>query len=161
MTCHQRLPLHYLSVDKGSHFFYLHVIFDELQYLYKIKLWLQIWLKCSWTMVVLLYISAESRLWRRDAQSEQITVFVTFLGKPLKWWSTLALFMRGIMSACFCRISQHHQEYSSTTEFQRPSLIFLPSENYNLHFMGYKNPYLSSLLVTCHQNSRLYGVCWQ
>ena len=24
--------------------------------------------------------------------------------------------------------------------------------------MGHKNPYLSSLLVTCHQSSRLYGV---
>ena len=34
----------------------------------------------------------------------------------------------------------------------------MPTENYNLPFMGHKSPYLSSLLVTCHQSSRLYGV---
>ena len=48
--------------------------------------------------------------------------------------------------------------YSSTTEYQRTSLTILPTENYNLPFMGHKIPYLSSLLVTCHQSSRLYGV---
>ena len=48
--------------------------------------------------------------------------------------------------------------YSSTIEYQRASLKNLPTENYNLPFMGHKNPYLSSLLVTCHQSSRLYGV---
>ena len=35
------------------------------------------------------------------------------------------------------------------------SLTILPTENYNLPFMGHKIPYLSSLLVTCHQSSRL------
>ena len=55
-------------------------------------------------------------------------------------------------------ISQHLQVYSSTTEYQRASLTILPTENYNLHFMEHKIPYLSSLLVTCHQSSRLYGV---
>ena len=48
--------------------------------------------------------------------------------------------------------------YSSTTEYQRTSLTILPTENYNLPFMGHKIPYLSSLLVTCHQSSWLYGV---
>ena len=48
--------------------------------------------------------------------------------------------------------------YSSTTEYQRTSLTILPTENYNLPFMAHKIPYLSSLLVTCHQSSRLYGV---
>ena len=48
--------------------------------------------------------------------------------------------------------------YSFTTEYQRASLTILPTENYNLPFMGHKNLYLSSLLVTCHQSSRLYGV---
>ena len=38
------------------------------------------------------------------------------------------------------------------------SLTILPTENYNLPFMGHKIPHLSSLLVTCHQSSRLYGV---
>ena len=66
--------------------------------------------------------------------------------------------MRDIRSACFCRISQHLQVYSSTTEYQRASLLFLPTENYNLPFMGHEIPYPSSLLVTCHQSSRLYGV---
>ena len=107
---------------------------------------------------VLLYISADSRLWQRDAQPEQITVFVTFLGKPLKWWSSVALFMSYITSACFCMISQHYQVYSSTTEYQRASLTILPTGNYKLPFMGHKILYLSSLLVTCHQSSRLYGV---
>ena len=32
-------------------------------------------------IVVLLYISADSRLWRRDAQPEQITVFCGFSGE--------------------------------------------------------------------------------
>ena len=41
------------------------------------------------------------------------------------------------------------------------SLTILPTENYNLPFMGHKIPYLSSLLVTCHQSSRLYGVSLQ
>ena len=70
----------------------------------------------------------------------------------------MALFVRDIISACFCRISQHLQVYSSTTEYQRTSLTILPTENYNLPSMGHKIPYLSSLLVTCHQSSRLYGV---
>ena len=50
--------------------------------------------------------------------------------------------------------------YSSTTEYQRASLTNLPTENYNLAFMGHKISYLSSLLVTCHQSSQLYGVKW-
>ena len=48
--------------------------------------------------------------------------------------------------------------YSSTTEYQRASLTILPTINYNLPFIGHKIPYLSSLLVTCNQSSRLYGV---
>ena len=48
--------------------------------------------------------------------------------------------------------------YSSTTEYQRASLTILPTENYDLPFMGHKIPYLSSLLVTCHQCSQLYSV---
>ena len=48
--------------------------------------------------------------------------------------------------------------YLSTTEYQRASLTILPTENYDLPFMGHKISYLSSLLVTCHQSSRLYGV---
>ena len=48
--------------------------------------------------------------------------------------------------------------YSSTTEFQRASLTILPTVNYNPPSMGHKIPYLSSLLVTCHQSNRLYGV---
>ena len=48
--------------------------------------------------------------------------------------------------------------YSSTTEYQRASLTILPTENYNPPSMGQKIPYLSSLLVACHQSSRLYGV---
>ena len=55
-------------------------------------------------------------------------------------------------------ISKHYQVYSSTTEYQRASLTILPTGNYNLPFMGHKIPYLSSLLVTCHQSSRSYGV---
>ena len=70
----------------------------------------------------------------------------------------MALFVREITSACFCRISQHQQVYLSTIEYQRASLRILPIENYNLPFMRPKIPYLSSLLVTCHQSSRLYGV---
>ena len=70
----------------------------------------------------------------------------------------MALFLREITSACFCRISQHQQVYLSTIEYQRASLRILPIENYNLPFMRPKIPYLSSLLVTCHQSSRLYGV---
>ena len=42
------------------------------------QLRLQIWQKCSRMIVVLLYISADSRLWRREAQTEQITVFCDF-----------------------------------------------------------------------------------
>ena len=72
----------------------------------------------------------------------------------------MALFVRDITSACFCRISQHQQVYLSTIEYQRASLRILPIENYNLPFMRPKIPYLSSLLVTCHQSSRLYGVIW-
>ena len=48
--------------------------------------------------------------------------------------------------------------YSSTTEYRRASLTILPTENNNRPFMGHKIMYLSSLLVTCHQSSRLYGV---
>ena len=48
--------------------------------------------------------------------------------------------------------------YSSTTKYQMASLKILPTGKYNLPFIGHKNPYLSSLLVTCHQSSRLYGV---
>ena len=48
--------------------------------------------------------------------------------------------------------------YSSKTEYQKASLTILPTEIYNLPFMGHKTPYLSSLLVTCHHSSRLYGV---
>ena len=70
----------------------------------------------------------------------------------------MALFVSDITSACFCMISRHYQVYSSTTEYQRAFLTILPTENYNLPFMGHKIPYLSSLLVTCHQSSRLYGV---
>ena len=70
----------------------------------------------------------------------------------------MALFVRDITSACFCRISQHQQVYLSTIEYQRASLRILPIENYNLPFMRPKIPYLSSLLVTCHKSSRLYGV---
>ena len=88
----------------------------------------------------------------------RLPFFVTFLGKPLKWWSSVALFVSDITSACFCMISQHYQVYSSTIEYQRASLTILPTGNYNLPFMGHKIPYLSSLLVTCHQSSRLYGV---
>ena len=55
-------------------------------------------------------------------------------------------------------ISRHYQVYSPTTEYQRASVTFLPTENNNLPFMGHKIPYLSSLLVTCHLSSRLYGV---
>ena len=66
--------------------------------------------------------------------------------------------MRDIISACFCRISQNKQVYSATTEYQRTSLTILPTENYNLPFKGHKIPYLSSLLVTCHQSSRLNSV---
>ena len=72
----------------------------------------------------------------------------------------MALFVSDITSACFCMISRHYQVYSSTTEYQRASLTILPTGNYNLPFMGHKIPYLSSLLVTCHQSSRLYGV-WE
>ena len=109
-------------------------------------------------IVVLLYTSADSRLWWRDAQPEQITVFATVFRKALKWWSSVALFVRDITSACFCRISQHQQVYLSTIEYQRASLRILPIKHYNLPFMRPKIPYLSSLLVTCHQSSRLYGV---
>ena len=70
----------------------------------------------------------------------------------------MALFVRDITSASFCRISQHQQVYLSTIEYQRASLRILPIKNYNLPFMPPKIPYLSSLLVTCHQSSRLYGV---
>ena len=70
----------------------------------------------------------------------------------------MALFVREITPACFCRISQHQQVYLSTIEYQRASLRILPIENYNLPFMRPKIRYLSSLLVTCHQSSRLYGV---
>ena len=70
----------------------------------------------------------------------------------------MALFVSDITSACFCMISRHYQVYSSTTVYQRASLTILPTGNYNLPFMGHKIPYLSSLLVTCHQSSRLYGV---
>ena len=70
----------------------------------------------------------------------------------------MALFVSYILSACFCMISRHYQVYSSTTEYQRASLTILPTGNYNLPFMGHKIPYLSSLIVTCHQSSRLYGV---
>ena len=70
----------------------------------------------------------------------------------------MALFVRKITSACFCRISQHQQVYLSIIEYQRAFLRILPIENYNLPFMRPKIPYLSSLLVTCHQSSRLYGV---
>ena len=38
------------------------------------------------------------------------------------------------------------------------SLTILPIENYNQPFIGHKISYLSSLLVTCHLSSRLYGV---
>ena len=109
-------------------------------------------------IVAVLYLSADSRLWRRDEKPEQITVFVTFIGKALKWWSSVALFVKDITPAYFCRISQHQQVYSFTTEYQRASLRILPTENYNLPFMWSKIPFLSSLLVTCHQSSRLYGV---
>ena len=88
----------------------------------------------------------------------RLPFFVTFLGKPLKWWWSVALFVSDITSACFCMISRHYQVYSSITEYPRASLTILPTGNYNLPFMGHKIPYLSSLLVTCHQSSRLYGV---
>ena len=71
---------------------------------------------------------------------------------------SLPVVFDGVQSACFCRISQHQQVYLSTIEYQRASLRILPIENYNLPFMRPKIPYLSSLLVTCHQSSRLYGV---
>ena len=48
--------------------------------------------------------------------------------------------------------------YSLPTKYQSASLTILPTVNYNLPFMGHKIPYLSSLLVTCHLSSRLYGV---
>ena len=47
--------------------------------------------------------------------------------------------------------------YSLPTKYQSASLTILPTVNYNLPFMGHKIPYLSSLLVTCHLSSRLYG----
>ena len=40
------------------------------------------------------------------------------------------------------------------------SLTILPTENYNLPFIGHKIPYLSSLLVSFHQSSRLYDVMY-
>ena len=111
------------------------------------------------TNLLLLYISADSRLWQRDTQPEPFFFFCDFFfRKALKWCSSVALFVSGITSACFCRICQHRQVYSPTIEYQRASLRILPIENYDLPFMRPKIPYLSSLLVTCHQSSRLYGV---
>ena len=54
----------------------------------------------------------------------------------------MALFVSDVPSACFCRISQHLQVYSSTIEYQKASLKFLPAENYNIPFLGHKNLYL-------------------
>ena len=63
-----------------------------------------------------------------------------------------------IKSTCLCRISQHQHVYSSTNEYQRASLCDLQTKNYNLSFMRPKMLNLSSLLVICHQRSRLYCV---
>ena len=73
----------------------------------------------------------------------------------------MALFMSGLSSACFCRISQQYQVYSSTTEYRRASLTILSTKKYNLPFMGHKNPYLSSLSSACFcrisQQSQVYS----
>ena len=109
-------------------------------------------------IVVLLYISADSRLWRRDAQTEQITVFCDFSQKTSQMMIKCGFICERYTVMLFCWISQHYQVYSPTTEYQKASLTILPIEIYNLPFMGHKIPYLSSLLVTCHLSSRLYGV---
>ena len=109
-------------------------------------------------IVVLLCISADSRLWQRDAQPEQITVFCDFIQETSEMIIKCGFICDRYNVSLFLEDLSTLTSVLNHTEYQRASLTISPSQNYNLPFMGHKILYLSSLLVTCHLSSRLYGV---